>query len=95
MDIKTLTKLELLSCMLVILGVLCQIILQIFFYILYFYISTILIGTGFIIFSLSILSNNNRVKRMQSQINEEKFCPERIFLYLSLSSLVIGVIYPI
>jgi hypothetical protein len=95
MDIRILTKLEILSCVLVVLGVLCQVILQIFFYILYFYISTIFIGTGFIIFSLSILSSNNRVKRMQSQINEEKVYSERKFFYLSLFSLILGAIYPI
>lgn len=95
MEFKALKATEIISLIVVLLGVLSQIILQALFYVLYFFIPAIIIGAGFILFGIGKIVENSKVK------NKAKRSYEGIRLFhdrpvvIAVLSLIVGIVFPL
>ena len=95
MEFKTLKATEIISLIVVLLGVLSQIILQALFYVLYFFIPAIIIGAGFILFGISKIVENSKVKNKENRSYEGiGFFHDRPVV-IAVLSLIVGIVFPL
>jgi len=95
MEFKALKATEIISLIVVLLGVLSQIVLQALFYVLYFFIPAIIIGAGFILFGIGKIVENSKVKNKEKRSYEGiRFFHDRPVV-IAVLSLIVGIVYPL
>ncbi|NPD90408.1 MAG: hypothetical protein HGN29_16975 [Asgard group archaeon] len=95
MEFKLLKTMDKISLIFICLGVMCQIVLQILLYVLYFFIPAIIIGLGFILFGVSQIIENSREEKKEKRSYEAiRFFHDRPMI-ISILSLIVGIIIPL
>ena len=93
MEFKKLKTTEILSLILIFSGLIIHVILQVLLYVLYFYIPAVIVGVGFILFGISKLIENSRVKnKVQKSYEGMRFFHDRPAI-IAILSLIIGLVF--